>query len=617
MDIVTIDFETYYDQAYSLSKITTEAYVRDPRFEIIGVAVKVNDHPTDWYSGDNTERFLKSLDYRDKAILCHNTVFDGAILSWRFGIKPRLWLDTLSMSRPLHRVTVGGSLKALTEHYGIGAKGDTVIRAIGKRRADFSSEELAEYAAYCCNDVDLTYKLFAFMSQVIPPKELLVIDQTIRLYTEPAFEVDVDLLQTHLVKVRSAKADLITDMGLGSATEEEVKKTLMSAEKFGAYLRSLGVEPPVKISPSTGKEMYAFSKTDAEFTALLDHDDSRVASATAARLGVKSTIQETRTQGFIEAGQRGSLPIMLHYYGAHTGRFSGGDKLNLQNLPRGSVLRRALCAPKGKVIIACDSAQIEARVVAWLAGQTDLVTAFAEGRDVYSEFASEIYGRKISKETDKVERFVGKTCILGLGYGMGSEKFRGTLAIGQGGISVKLDEIEAKKIVNLYRAKNHKIVSLWQQCGGALRDILTGKSRPIGNGVVEAGPSGVKLPNGLHIQYPALTEHPLQGFSYIADARAYRNQASAVRTKIYGGKVTENIVQALARIVVAEQMVVIGRKYKVALQVHDEIVCVVAEDEAEAAYALITKVMSTPPAWAPDLPIACEAASGFNYGDCK
>lgn len=623
MDIVTIDFETYYDKDFSLSKMTTEAYIRDPRFEVIGVGIKVNNHPTDWYSGENVGGFLNSIDYSNKAILCHNTAFDGAILSWHYGIKPKFWFDTLSMARPLHNITVGGSLKALASYYRLGQKGEEVLNAIGKRKADFSPDELDRYASYCMNDVELTYALFNKMKVGFPVSELLIIDQTLRMYTEPTIEIDLAMLEKHLEEVRNRKSTLVEDMGL-ACTEDEAKKILMSNDQFAMFLQNLGVEPPQKVSARTGKLAWAFGKTDKGFTDLLNHESERVAKAVAARLGVKSTLEETRTSALIGVSERGALPIMLNYYGAHTGRFSGGDKMNLQNLPRGGTLRASLCAPKGKVLVACDSSQIEARVVAWISGQADLVQAFAEGRDVYSEFASQVYGRKITK-ADKVERFVGKTCVLGLGYGMGAEKFRRTLEIGQGGISVKLDINEAKRIVQLYRGINHKIVGFWNLCGNTLHQIVhrnSGEMHPL----LKYDEEGIILPNTLKIRYPALRQME-DGFAYVADARAYRNmlkkrvidgeEVKVEWTRIYGGKVTENIVQALARIVVAEQMAMIGQKYHVVFQVHDEIIIMVDEAEKDVAIQAIEQAMSTAPAWAQGLPVSCESGFGYNYGDCK
>lgn len=628
MDIVTIDFETYYDKDYSLSKMTTEAYVRDERFEIIGVGVKVNNHPTDWYSGDNPGRFLKSLNYADKAILCHNTVFDGAILSWKFGIRPKLWLDTLSMARPLHNISVGGSLKALVTHYALGAKGDEVINAIGKRRKDFTPEELARYASYCMNDVDLTYKLFHKMKHRFGPDEIRVIDIVLRMYTDPTIELDRALLLKHLDEVVNRKSTLVAELGL-DCTEEEAKSMLMSNEKLANFLTTLGVTPPVKVSAKTKKVTYAFGKTDKAFTDLLNHEDPRVAATIAARLGVKSTLEQSRTAALLGVQTRGKLPIMLNYYGAHTGRFSGGDKMNLQNLPRGGMLRKALCAPHGKVLIACDSSQIEARMVAWVSDQHDLLQAFREGRDVYSEFASEVYGRKITK-ADKLERFVGKTCILGLGYGMGAPKFRDALALGQGGIKVIIEPDDAQRIVQLYRRKNHRITGFWNRCGNALADLTSQKEGMLSplRGLLPYTDNAITLPNGLPITYPMLRRAENgDGFFYISDGRTFRKAIigklagedieSLPWVRIYGGKVTENVVQALARIVVTTQMIAIARRYQIVLQVHDEVVCCVDEEEAEEAKAYIMECMSTPPTWAPDLPVACEADIGRNYGDAK
>jgi len=609
MDIVTIDFETYYDKEFSLSKMTTEAYIRDPRFEVIGVGVKVNNYPTDWYSGDTPGKFLNSLDYRNKAILCHNTAFDGAILSWHFGIKPKLWLDTLSMARPLHNVTVGGSLAKLAAHYKLGEKGTEVVAALGKRKKDFTPADLAQYGEYCKNDVNLTYALWNKMKVGFPASELMVIDQTLRMYTEPVIELDVPLLEKHLEEVRARKAALMQEVDV---TTEDI----MSNPKFAAALHRLGIEPPRKVSLTTGKETWAFAKTDKGFTDLLEHPDERVQALAAARLGVKSTIEETRTESLIGVAERGRLPIMLNYYGAHTGRFSGGDKLNLQNLPsRGNTtIRRALKAPERQSLIACDSSQIEARMVAWVAGQDDLVQAFREKRDVYSEFASEVYGRTVTK-ADKSERFVGKVAILSLGYGAGAAKFRDMLRV-QGGVVI--DENTAERIVRLYRQKNWKIVQFWQACGNALRNILQGVEREL-HQQITCSAEGIRLPNGFYIRYPALRE-TANGFEYISDARSFQKaqageQAAIPWTRIYGGKVTENCVQALAALVIREQMAAAGQHFKVAFQVHDEIIVAVPDKNVEAAEAKLIGIMSTPPKWASDLPVACESGAAKNYGD--
>lgn len=620
MDIVTIDFETYYDKDYSLSKITTEAYIRDPQFEVIGVGVRVNDGPVDTYSGSDAGKFLKSLDYSDKAILCHNTMFDGAILSWNYGIKPKLWLDTLSMARPLHQATVGGSLKALAQHYELGVKGEEVIHALGKRRKDFSSAELAAYMKYCANDIELTYELFRKLKKGFPVSELRVIDTTIRMYTEPMVELDEDLLGSHLSTVLEGKLALLHSLG------GKGKDIIMSNDKFAKLLRRRGVEPPTKTSATTGKETFAFAKTDLDFIALQDHPDPVVQTLVTARLGLKSTLEETRTKRLIDVSRRGRLPIMLNYYGAHTGRFSGGEKLNLQNLPRGGALRNALRAPEGHKIISCDSSQIEARMVAYLAGQADLVQQFREGRDVYSEFATKFYGRPVSK-ADKLERHVGKAAILGLGYGMSADKFGLTLKRGKP--PVDLPEEDVDRLVHTYRTGYHHIVKLWGECGYALSGMVAGRKGRIGN-ILTYDPEGINLPNGMKLRYHGLQATDRQ-FTYIQDRRMFDRAMKARlagdttdvgrgvvpgQSRIYGAMVVENITQALARIVVAEQMLKIrDAGYHVAFQVHDENVCVVPEDRAEQAEKDIVAIMSTPPDWAPDLPVACEAGTADTYGE--
>lgn len=629
MDIITADWETYYSKEYSLSKMTTEAYIRDPNFEPIGIGVKVNEGTPVWYSGDDFEGFLSQYDWANSAVLCHNTVFDGAIFSWRYGIKAKLWLDTLSMARPLHSVQVGQALKNLAIYYNIGEKGDEVVNALGKRRADFTPYDLAKYGAYCANDVELTYKLFKLMQARIGAPELLVIHQTLKMFIDPMLELDVPMLKAHLTNEQDRKHKLLLEVA-GENDIELARKSLMSNEKLANLLQVLGVAPPQKLSPTTGKVTWAFSKTDKKFLDLQDHDDPRVRTVAAARLGVKSSIEETRTENLIGVASRGSLPVMLNYYGAHTGRFSGGDKMNLQNLPRGGTLRRSIKAPKGKKLVACDSSQIEARVVALIAEQNDLVAAFRAKKDVYSEHASFIYGYTVTK-ADKVPRFVGKTSILGLGYGMGAEKYRRTLEIGQGGISLSIPIDEAAKHVGQYRQKYHKITGYWKRCKLALHQMEKGHSGSIGAFVTFKG-NEILLPNGLTIQYPALSTYKQDasfepGYRCISDARQWRELIkrraigedieSLTWTRLYGGKITENIVQALARIVVAEQMILIGKRYPVVLQVHDEVVVCVDEDEAEEAKAFMEVVMSTPPKWMPTLPVACEAGIGDNYGECK
>jgi DNA polymerase len=607
MNVICLDFETYYDVKFSLSKLTTEEYVRSPEFETIGVAVQVNDGTPIWCSGTKAEikKFLDSYEMDKHIVVAHNAVFDMAILNWQFDIRPKGIADTLSMARAIHGTEVGGSLAKLAEYYEIGVKGTEVLQALGKHLSDFSEQELAQYGRYCCNDVALTMELFRILSADFPPTELKLIDMTIRMFTEPTLELNLVLLKRHLFDVQKKKESLLSN---GLLTRE----VLLSNDKFADLLKSCNVFPPTKISPATGKETWAFAKTDEGFKALLEHEDEHVQLLAAARLGIKSTIEETRTERFISIADRGLLPIPLRYYAAHTGRWGGDDKINMQNLGRGSVLKHAIVAPKGYKFIDSDSSQIEARTLAWLAEQNDLVDAFERGEDVYKIMASSIYG-KAQEEIDGGERFVGKTTILGCGYGMGGKKFGAQLKT----FNVEIEEAEANRIIAVYRETYDWIPLLWQQAGRALDAIIEDKTAPLGRkGVlVVDGRKGIRLPNGLYMKYPNLRkELNEQGKQeYVYDTRKGK---AVIPNRIYGGKVIENVCQAVARIIIGEQMLAVAKKYKVVMTVHDAIACIVPEAEANTAREYVEMCMKMRPKWALELPLSCESGVGNSYGEC-
>lgn len=607
MKIFCLDFETYYSQTFSLSKITTEEYVRSPEFETIGVAVCEQGSAPTWFSGTkaDTKKFLDSFEFDKHLVIAHNAMFDMAILSWQFDIRPKGIADTLSMARAIHGTEVGGSLAKLAEHYELGVKGTEVLQAQGKRRIDFSAQDLAQYGEYCKNDVVLTMGLFEKLSAGFPPSELRLIDLTIRMFSEPSLWLDGNLLHDHLGVVRQRKESLL-------ASIEKEKELLMSNDKFAELLIAQGIEPPRKISATTGKEAWAFAKTDEGFKELLEHENEVVQALASARLGVKSTIEETRTERFIEIAQRGLFPIPLRYYAAHTGRWGGDDKVNLQNLPRGSILKDAIMAPPGYVVVDADSSQIEARTLAWLAEQNDLVDAFERGEDVYKIMASSIYV-KAQEEISKDERFVGKTTILGCGYGMGSAKFQAQLKT----FNVEIEEGEANRIIKVYRETYDWIPQLWRQAGLALDAIINNQSAPLGKaGVLEVeGRKGIRLPNGLYMKYPNLRKmRNEQGKDeYVYDTKKGK---AVVPNRIYGGKVIENVCQALARIIIGEQMLQVAKKYKVVMTVHDAIACVIPEQEAETGQEYVEMCMKMRPKWAQDLPLSCESGVGKSYGEC-
>ena len=605
MNILTIDFETYYSREFSLTKVTTEEYIRSPQFETIGVAVQINDGEPEWFSGDGEamHQFLKKFDWANSLALAHNAPFDGAILKWVYGLSPKGWLDTLSMGRALHGTQVGGSLKVLSNFYGLGEKGTEVENALGLHRADFSPSQLERYGDYCKNDVTLTWELFGAMSKGFPSIELRLIDLTVRMFTEPVLQLDFVFLKNHLVTEKVRKEMLLNTFA---------KEDLMSNPKFADLLRAAGVEPPMKVSPATGKQTYAFSKTDEEFKALLEHPDTYVQTLVAARLGTKSTIEETRTERFIGIAERGSLPVPLRYYAAHTGRWGGDDKLNLQNLQRTSPLKKAIIAPDGYMMIDSDSSQIEARTLAWLAEQDDLVDAFDRGEDVYKIMASAIYGKDVAEITND-ERFVGKTTILGCGYGMGAKKFQAQLK----NFNVAIDLDEATRIIDTYRTTYPKITELWKSAASALKSILQNQQTTLGRGGILKieGNDGILLPNGLYLRYPNLrvVENEEGKSELVYDTKKGK---AIIPNRIYGGKVIENVCQALARIVIGEQMLLVAKKYRVVMTVHDAIACIVPTEQVETAKEYVEMCMRTRPDWGMELPLNCEAGYGESYGDC-
>jgi len=608
--MITIDFETYYSREYSLTRLTTEEYVRDPQFQVIGVAVKVNSEPAQWFSGslEETAEWLAQYDWGNHFVLAHNAQFDAAILTWVFGQKPKAWLDTLSMARAMFGITVGGSLAKLVEHFGLGAKGLEVNDAKGLRLEDFPADQLTQYGEYCKNDVELTYKLYQEMSS-FPTIEKRLIDVTIRMFSDPLLELDVDKLESHLVEVRDRKERLFVEAGI-------TKEILNSSAKFAELLVQQGVSPPIKISPATGKDTFAFAKSDAEFMALLEHPNETVQALVAARVGAKSTLEETRTERFIQIARRGHiggalrrLPIPLKYYAAHTGRWGGSDKVNLQNLPsrgtEGGKLKRCLVAPRGHVIIDCDSSQIEARVLAWLSGQTDVLKLFATKQDVYRHMAARIYGLYDIEKVTPEQRFIGKTTVLGAGYGMGGVKFQAQLAT----MGKDVDIDTCKYIIKQYRQANPNISSWWNHLNLVLERMVHNKPMEIDRvGLMTLEPfTGISLPNGLMQNYPELTRHSSGEFTY---------KTRMGVNKIYGGKVAENLCQAVARCIIGEQIIQIEKLYRVVLTVHDAIACVVHEDDADYAQEYIEACMRTPPKWAKGLPLDCESGMAQNYGDC-
>lgn len=616
--IVTLDFETYYDAAYSLSKITTEEYIRSPLFEVIGCSIWLPDAPAPvWYdSPEAAERALRAIDWSTHAMLAHNVLFDGTIAAWRYGIHPKLYLDTMSMAQPRFGFTTGVSLASLAKTIGLGEKGDDVVHALGKRRANFSAQELASYGRYCTNDTVLCRRIFEYLLPLTAPKELALIDEAIRCFADPRLVLDRDMVQEHYHTVVAAKqANYIWAGNLLGIEPDEVKNAIMSNEKLAQLFMEIGIDPPTKLSPTTGKVAYAFAKTDDDFLALKEYDDERVQLLVECRLGGKSTLAETRALRLLGVADRGSLPVYLKYYAAHPGRYGGGDALNMQNVPRGSPLRSAIMAPPGHVCVVGDLSQIEARILVTIAGQHDAVQQFRDfdagvGDDVYCIVASSFLGRPVTK-ADKQDRMLGKVIRLALGYGMGVPKLMITAK--RAPYNLPLTQATAEAAHKWYRTSSGAVVQLWRNAETALRKLHAGEEYTFGhNGCIVVKADGIHLPSGRVLRYPGLdmeqTSDGRPQFSYLNRKK---------RVKIYGAKVVENICQSLAGSVGNDAWLRVRNHMKVVLQVHDELVAVALEDHAEEACARLSAALSARVPWLPELPVACEVGYHQRYGQVE
>ena len=606
MRFITLDFETYYDNDYSLRKMSTEEYVRDPRYETMGVCVRVGREASQWFSGDEaaTKKWLDQFELHRAAVLAHNMSFDGLVLAERFGIYPAFYVDTMLMANADVKPFTGRvSLAACLKYTGLGEKGTEVHNMLGRHRQSLSAAEMKAYGNYCKNDVDTTFTLFQYLAEDFPRDELKIIDLTLRMYLQPTLELDATLLAEHLQEVRAKKAAAQARVAASVSIDD-----LMSNTKFADILKGLGVDVPMKLSPATGKPTYALAKNDLAFKEFAEEyeDDPVVGPLVLARLATKSTLEETRTDRLLDmANRQWLLRVALSYYAAHTGRYGGSEGINLQNLPQPhkSRLRFGLRAPKGYVVLGADLSQIEARCAATFAGEHSLIEAFRGGRDVYSEFGTRLYGRTITR-ADKRERFLSKTAVLGLQYGMGAGKFV-SAARAMGDVKVPLGE--SQKIVDTYRSLYTAIPRVWRELDRVLERMAGGGKGTIGP--VEYSRFAITRPNGMSLRYPNL-EYSGTEYQY--------TYGPIIRT-LWGGKLLENIIQALARDIVMANMLRIHRELglRPALQVHDELNYIVRESEAEQIAAAIRTIMTAPPDWMPGLPVDVEIAWGPTFGDCK
>jgi DNA polymerase len=609
MKLYILDAESYYDREYNLGHLDPASYILDPRFELIGIAVKEPGAAAYWVEGPDAPALFASLDPDDTTTMSHNALFDNCIWSYRYGFVPRLMIDTLGVSRAVLSLK-SNSLESVAEHLGLGAKGKEIYQATGMHLADLKAtpEFYQAYVNYALNDASLCEGIFDKLVRTgkFPYEELFVQDLVLRCAVTPTLRANVPMLQQHLEEVRQRKQSWLNDCG-------QDRTTLMSTNKFCGALGNLGVMVKTKTS-ATGRVIPALAKTDDFMTELTEYQEadddtnSQVQTLANARLAIRSTIEETRSERFITVaslpwrnGQR-MMPIPLRYGGAKTHRLSGDWSMNLQNLVRDttkSKLRRSLIPPPGYKIVAADSSQIEARLVAQLCGQIDLVEAFRDGVDVYADFASDVFGQIVTKKEQPNQRFIGKTAVLGLGYGCGWERFH-QMVITQArqyGIALDglFDEEVARATVKTYRKRFKRVPATWRELDRLQHRVLMNDFAGEKEfGPVTIMPRRILLPNRLFLRYDDPPED------------------------LWGGTLLENICQALARVIIMQAALRLDRRgYRFILQAHDELGFCVPDDRLEEATAAIMEEMTTPPAWLPDLPLAAEVKVGDDYGGCK
>lgn len=605
---IFLDFESYYANKYTLTGLTYPEYILDDRWLCQGVGIAIDDGEIEYYPEHEVEAAIADLPLEEATLVGQNLMFDATVLALRYNRYAKHYVDTQSLGRgmwPGQDV----SLEAMCQR----AWPDDPDMQKGKELANFKNcreldaEQQAVMGNYCKQDVRLTRALFHYLRPNIPDSEVELAELTLRMYIQPRFILDRPLVEDFLEKELSHTKQLIKDSGLA-------KTTLSSNPKFAEWMRENGIEVPRKVSPSTGKETDALGQKDPAFLATMA-DYPEFAHVWKARAAVKSTLNTTRAQRLLDLDdQLGRIPVPLSFYGAHTGRWSGTQKVNLQNLPRGGDLRKALTAPPGYKVHVADSSNIEARVLAYVAGETSLLEMIRRKEDIYNDMATKIYGYPVdrkAKDADgnklqEEEGNVGKTARLGLGYGMGAPKFRGTLASGpMGSPPILVSQHFAQTAVDTFRADSPNIVNYWRLLTQAGYDMMLPKT-DYWIGPIRVRYERLEMPNGMALKYPNLrviTDEQDGRDQLVCDRRNGKTQ------RIYGGILAENIVQALSRTIVADQIRAAVREFPdsyLVLAVHDEIVMMMPDDNSDDRQARLEDLMRVPPDWAPDLPLDSE-----------
>lgn len=639
MRLVTLDFETLFGEVppppthlhlssnYSLSAagMSTESYVRDPRFEAHGAAIKWSaQHAARWYDERDLRFVLAQEDFTDVALVAWHAQFDGLILSHHYDVHPKLLICPMAMFRLLHGNWRSAALDKVRGYFGMPAKRTPYNLFRNLRWCDMSADVRRQVAEGAEDEVESIHKLFGIFAEKFPVEEYLVLDEILRMFTEPVLRADRPLLRQIWEQEETAKAARAAALGIDPSE-------LQSADKFQALLEAEGVE--VEYKAGKNGPIPAFAKTDDFMRSLLDDADERVRALAEARAGEKSTILQTRaaTLGWMASRGGGRLPVYLNYSGAGTLRPSGGDGANWLNFKRGSTLRSAILAPEDHWLAPVDSSQIEFRVGLYLAGQTDVLDTIRAGGDPYVAIATKFYGEPIYKPQKgdprqremEQKRGCGKQASLMCQYGASTLQFRKTAKAGLYGPPVDLSLEDAARFVQLYRDTHPMIVQYWKTANRMIARLAGGE--PLQWGPLLVKDHRLYLPNGCAIVYDTLEFHRPEETEECRDFE--RSGYWRVRTrqgwkKLWGSKILQNVCEAVSRVVVTQAMVRIRRRFAPAVRTlnypYDELLlCIpragVGDLSAERVLEECKAEMTREVPWLPGLPLSCEGELGSRY----
>jgi DNA polymerase family A len=614
---VVADLESFYDpknlrgdhkpdgspDPYSIRAMNTESYCRDKRFEMHGIAIKWDATTLpQWYDAREFRYIAKETDWSDVFLISHHSQFDHLVLSHHYDVHPAMSGCTLSMARLLLGNHIGVSLDSVRAQFGFPPKITPYGLFEGKHWNELTLAVQQQVAAGAIDEVDSIWKLFGILARDFPPEEFDVVDSTIKMFTQPELIGDSAVFAKVWQEEAARKQAMLDKLNLTA-------KDLGSDEVFASLLRARGVEPDTKTTEK-GNTKFAFAKTDPFMEECLSDEDPEVRALAEARLGTKSSLLQTRAATLGWMASRGPLCVYLHYAGAHTSRWSGGDDTNFQNWTNGSDINSAVVAPDGYLIGEPDCSQIECRLLNFCAGQWDKIEEFRNDKDPYIAVASKFYGFPVNKDDHPLERQLGKIVELQAGYGSGGNKIRSTVRVKSFG-KIILTPAQGVEARDAYRS-THPAISgrggYWDQGEICIKRLANFESYEWGPLRIRCDAVSRKrrivLPNGIQLVFDTL-----EFFSDPDDGdRYWRLKTRKGWVKLYGAKLVENVIQALARVVVSQAMIRLKKLgYRCKNTKHDSLWLLIPKDDRlEEHEAVILREMSRELPWLPGCPLAAE-----------